>query len=169
MGNEGYTETTGASRLFRVLGIATVTGSVGVGALVAVVPPTPGKEASGTDLVIASIALVLVAVLGVGLAASRLTVQVDDLLTVRMTPWYRRTINPRTITSASVVDLRGRAVGGWGVRLAPGQGTVVLMDDGPGVRLGIEGRRDLSFRCGDPERVLAVLTRQGAGTPTSRS
>lgn len=163
MGNTGYTETSTTSTLFRVLGIATAVGSIAIATTIALVPPSPGKEPSMSDLVISSVALVVVAGLGTVLATTRLTVALDDRLSVRLTPfWYRRTIDPRTITSASPIALRGTDVGGWGVRFGPGRGTVVLMDNGPGVRLSITGKRDLSFRCGDPERLIAALAGRGA-------
>jgi hypothetical protein len=167
MGNVGYAETSNTSRLFGLLGIGMVLGSVGTATALITAPPSPGSEPASSDTVIAAVTLVLIAVLGVGLAVARITVTLDIDLTVRMSPfWYRKRIDPGTVTDAVPIDIRAQDWGGWGVRFGTGRGTAVLMDDGPGVRLSIRGRRDLWLRCRDPERLIAALAARGATTST---
>jgi len=164
MGNARHEEHTGTSRLFRLLGIGMVLSSVAITVVLLTVPASPGSEPTTVDLVITIATIVVVAVLGAALAVARMSVVVDDALVIRMTPfWYRRTIDPATITEAVPVELRGSQWGGWGIRFGLGTGTGVLMDNGPGVRLRIRGKRDLSFRCEDPEAVIAALRANGAG------
>lgn len=163
MGNERHEEHIGTSMAFRLIGIVIVLTSLAVIVTSLLVPPSPGAEPNAVDLTVIVATMVIVAALGVATAVAQMSVVVDDGLVIRMTPfWYRRTIDPATITEAVPVELRGSQWGGWGVRFGLGTGTGVLMDNGPGVRLRIRGKRDLSFRCEDPHAVIAALHANGA-------
>ena len=165
MGNAHHEEHIGTPTAFRLLGIGTVLTSAAVTVAPLLVPPSPGSEPNAVDLAVIITTMIIVAGLGVALAIARMSVVVDDALVIRMTPfWYRRTIDPATITEAVPVELRGSQWGGWGIRFGLGTGTGVLMDNGPGVRLRIRGKRDLSFRCEDPHAVIAALRANGAST-----
>jgi hypothetical protein len=164
MGNARHEEHTGTSRLFRLLGIGMVLSSVAITVVLLTVPSSPGAEPTTVDVVITIGTIVIIAVLGAAMAVARMSVVVGEALVIRMTPiWYRRTIDPATITEAVPVELRGSQWGGWGIRSGLGTGTGVLMDNGPGVRLRIRGKRDLSFRCEDPHAVIVALHANGAG------
>ena len=163
MGNARHEEHSGTPTAFRLLGIGMVLTSAAVTVAPLLVPPSPGAEPNAVDLAVIVSTMIIVATLGVALAIARMSVVVDDTLVIRMTPfWYRRTIDPATIIEAVPVELRGSQWGGWGIRFGLGTGTGVLMDNGPGVRLRIRGKRDLSFRCEDPLAVIAALHANGA-------
>lgn len=163
MGTTHHQEHTGTPKASRILGMGIVLISAAVTVAPLLVPPSPGSEPNAVDLAVIITTMVIVAGLGVATAVAQMSVVVDDGLVIRMTPfWYRRTIDPATITEAVPVELRGSQWGGWGVRFGLGTGTGVFMDNGPGVRLRIRGTRDLSFRCEDPHAVIAALHANGA-------
>ncbi|OII33182.1 hypothetical protein BIU98_07065 [Curtobacterium sp. MMLR14_010] len=165
MGNAHHEEHIGTSMAFRLLGIGMVLGSVAIAVVLVMAPSSAGSEPNAVDLAVIITTMIIVAGLGVALAIARMSVVIDDALVIRMTPfWYHRTIDPATITEAVPVELRGSQWGGWGIRFGLGTGTGVLMDNGPGVRLRIRGKRDLSFRCEDPYAVIAALRTNGAST-----
>lgn len=167
MGNVHHEEHIGTSIAFRLIGIVIVLTSLAVIVTSLLVPPSPGAEPNAVDLAVIVATMVIVAALGVATAIARMSVVVDDALVIRMTPfWYRRTVDPVDIVEARPVELRGSEWGGWGIRTGMGTGTGVLMDNGPGVRLRIRGKRDLSFRCEDPHAVIAALHANGAAAGT---
>ncbi|GAA1494498.1 hypothetical protein [Curtobacterium herbarum] len=157
-----YEETLPSGRLMPVVGIALIVIAVGAVALPLVVPPSPGNDMGPGDTAVLIGTLAVTVVLGVGVVRMRETVRVDDVLEVRVTPfWYRRRIPLDQIASVTPMTLTGRNSGGWGIRLIP-SGTAILLDHGPGVHVAVHGKRALRFRCGDPDALVAVLEARGA-------
>lgn len=159
---EPYEEVVPSGRLMLWVGLglaAVVVVTVGVPLAVA----SPTRQDVGTGDTIALVAtLVGTLVLAVGVARMRIHVRVDDVLEVRVTPfWYRRRIDPAQITSAVPMVLNGVNSAGWGIRLVPG-GTALLLDNGPGVQVHVAGKWSLRFRCGDPQALVAALDARGA-------
>lgn len=167
MGNAHHEEHIGTSMAFRLIGIGMVLSSVAIAVVLVTAPSGAATEPNTVDLVVTIGTIVVIGVFGVAMAVARMSVVVDDALVIRMTPfWYRRTVDPVDIVEARPVELRGSEWGGWGIRTGMGTGTGVLMDNGPGVRLRIRGKRDLSFRCEDPHAVIAALHANGAAAGT---
>lgn len=159
---EPYEEVVPSGRLMLWVGLglmAVVVVSVGIPLVVA----TPTGEDLGTgDVAALAITFVGTLVLAVGVVMMRVHVRVEDVLEVRVAPfWYRRRIDPTRITSAESMTLTGGNSAGWGIRLVPG-GTAVLLDNGPGVQVTVAGKRSLRFRCSDPEAVVDALEARGA-------
>jgi hypothetical protein len=159
---EPYEEVLPSGRLMTVVGIALIVVGIGAVVLPLTVPSSPGRGMSAGDTVAVVGTLVLTTVLGIGVVRMRQHIRIDDVLEVRVTPfWYRRRIALDRITSATPMAMTGLNSGGWGIRLVPG-GTAILLDSGPGVQLTVAGGRSLRFRCGDPDAVVAALEARGA-------
>lgn len=163
MSRPAYEETVRPGRVLTVVGWLVIATSVGIAALVLAVPAGWQDEApTASDIGVLVVTLALTVALGIGTLLMRMTVRVDEVLEVRVRPWwYRRRIAPGQITSAEVVHMTGGNSGGLGIRLVPG-GTAVLLDGGPGVQLTIHGARSLRFRCDDPDAVVEALRVRGA-------
>ncbi|MFZ7089195.1 VOC family protein [Curtobacterium sp. RRHDQ10] len=137
--------------------------------LVLAAPVTPDRPASTSDLVITWVVSLITAAAGVAVSVATMTVTVDTAVEIRLWPFYRRRVAFRSVERAERIDMRATWSGGWGVRVGLGQGTLVLLDNGPGVRLRLTGMRDVSFRTDDPEAVLAALAAHGVDATAGRS
>jgi hypothetical protein len=157
-----YEEALPSGRLMPVVGIALIVIAVGAVALPLVVPPSPGKDMGPGDVAVLVGTLAVTVALGVGVVRMRQTIRIDDVLEVRVTPfWYRRRIPLDRIASVAPMDVTGLNSGGWGIRLIP-SGTAILLDSGPGVHVTVRGKRALRFRCSDPDALVAALEARGA-------
>ncbi len=158
-----YEETVRSGRAMTVVGWGVIGSSTGIAALVLAVPAGwQDRPPSGSDIGVLVTTLALTLALGIGSVLMRMRVRVDEVLEVRVRPWwYRRRIDPTQVTSAQAVRMTGANSGGLGIRLVPG-GTAVLLDGGPGVQLEIAGARSLRFRCNDPDAVVDALRVRGA-------
>jgi len=155
-----YEEAFATPTSLRISGLATMALCVGLLVLVAVVPDRSDDPAAAS---IGATAAVAVGLLGAGLATMRMRVVLAEVLDVRVRPlWWRRRIDPSTITALSTVTVDPRAAGGFGARISPGHGTVVLLSAGPGLRVSVAGMRDVTFRCSEPDRLAAMLVARGA-------
>ncbi|MCM3504104.1 hypothetical protein M3666_03110 [Curtobacterium sp. ODYSSEY 48 V2] len=163
MSYPAYEETVRSGRVMTVVGWAVIATAVGIATLVLAVPAGwQDQPPSASDVGVLVVTLAVTVALGIGMMTMRMTVRVDEVLEVRVRPWwYRRRVAPEQITSAEVVHMTGGNSGGLGIRLVPG-GTAVLLDGGPGVQVAIRGARSLRFRCNDPEAVVAALRARGA-------
>lgn len=163
MSYPAYEETVRPGRVMTVVGWAVIATAVGIATLVLAVPAGwQDQPPSASDVGVLVVTLAVTVALGIGMMTMRMTVRVDEVLEVRVRPWwYRRRVAPEQITSAEVVHMTGGNSGGLGIRLVPG-GTAVLLDGGPGVQVAIRGARSLRFRCNDPEAVVAALRARGA-------
>ncbi|MDT0212009.1 hypothetical protein [Curtobacterium sp. BRD11] len=163
MSYPAYEETARPGRVMTVVGWAVIATAVGIATLVLAVPAGwQDQPPSASDVGVLVVTLAVTVALGIGMMTMRMTVRVDEVLEVRVRPWwYRRRVAPEQITSAEVVHMTGGNSGGLGIRLVPG-GTAVLLDGGPGVQVAIRGARSLRFRCNDPEAVVAALRARGA-------
>jgi len=157
---ERWDETFGPTLTTRLAGGGVVVLAVVVLALVLFAPD--GTNVTGpSDLALVVVVCGALATLGAALASTRMTVRLDRLLEIRIGPfWYRRRIDPTTVTAAVAVDLRPDR-SGTGARLGR-NGMVVLLDAGSGVRVSVAGMRDVAFRCDDPPRLIAALHERGA-------
>jgi len=158
-----HEETVRSGRTMVVFGLSTIALVVAITALVVTVPAGwQDWPPSPSDVAVLVVSLGLALAVGVGVALMRLEVRVDEVLEVRVRPWwYRRRIAPAQITSAAAVEMTPGNSNGWGIRLVGG-GTAVLLDSGPGVQVTIAGARSLRFRCNDPEAVVEALRVRGA-------
>jgi hypothetical protein len=163
MSHPVHEETLRPGRTLTVVGWAVIATAVGIAALVLAVPAGwQDQPPTASDVGVLVVTLAVTVALGVGSLLMRMTVRVDEVLEVRVRPWwYRRRIAPERITSAEVVHVTGGNSGGLGIRLVPG-GTAVLLDGGPGVQVTIRGARSLRFRCNDPDAVVEALRARGA-------
>ncbi|WIE75065.1 hypothetical protein [Curtobacterium sp. MCSS17_007] len=163
MSHPAYEETVRSGRVMTVIGWAVIATAVGIATLVLAVPAGwQDQPPTASDVGVLVVTLAVTVALGIGSVLMRMTVRVDEVLEVRVRPWwYRRRVAPEQITSAEVVHMTGGNSGGLGIRLVPG-GTAVLLDGGPGVQVTIRGARSLRFRCNDPEAVVAALRARGA-------
>ncbi|MFL0390769.1 hypothetical protein [Curtobacterium sp. 179-B 9B NHS] len=163
MSYPAYEETVRPGRVMTVVGWAVIATAVGITTLVLAVPAGwQDQPPSASDVGVLVVTLAVTVALGIGMMTMRMTVRVDEVLEVRVRPWwYRRRVAPEQITSAEVVHMTGGNSGGLGIRLVPG-GTAVLLDGGPGVQVAIRGARSLRFRCNDPEAVVEALRARGA-------
>ncbi|MDB6427779.1 hypothetical protein [Curtobacterium sp. 20TX0008] len=163
MSYPAYEETLRPGRVMTVVGWAVIATAVGIATLVLAVPAGwQDQPPTASDVGVLVVTLAVTVALGIGMMTMRMTVRVDEVLEVRVRPWwYRRRVAPEQITSAEVVHMTGGNSGGLGIRLVPG-GTAVLLDGGPGVQVAIRGARSLRFRCNDPEAVVAALRARGA-------
>ncbi|AIV40749.1 MULTISPECIES: hypothetical protein [unclassified Curtobacterium] len=163
MSYPAYEETVRPGRVMTVVGWAVIATAVGIATLVLAVPAGwQDQPPSASDVGVLVVTLAVTVALGIGMMTMRMTVRVDEVLEVRVRPWwYRRRVAPEQITSAEVVHMTGGNSGGLGIRLVPG-GTAVLLDGGPGVQVAIRGARSLRFRCNDPEAVVEALRARGA-------
>ncbi len=180
MSHPVHEETLRPGRTMTVVGWAVIATAVGIAALVLAVPAGwQDQPPTASDVGVLVVTLAVTVALGIGSLLMRMTVRVDEVLEVRVRPWwYRRRIAPERITSAEVVHVTGGNSGGLGIRLVPG-GTAVLLDGGPGVQVTIRGARrsgsgattrtPSSRRCGRgallstdarPGRVSAPVTRR---------
>ena len=156
-----YEEALPSGRLMPVVGIAVIAIAVAAVALPLVLPPSPGHLGPG-DVAVLLGTLVVTVVLGIGVVRMRQTIRIDDVLEVRVSPfWYRRRIPLDRIASVTPMEMNGLNSGGWGIRLIP-SGTAILLDNGPGVHVTVRGKRALRFRCGDPDALVAALEARGA-------
>ena len=157
-----YEESLPTGRLMPVIGIALIVIAVGAVALPLVLPPSPGQDMGAGDVAVLIGTLVVTVVLGIGVVRMRQTIRIDDVLEVRVTPfWYRRRIPLNRIASVTPMEMNGLNSGGWGIRLIP-SGTAILLDNGPGVHVTVRGRRALRFRCNEPDALIAALEARGA-------
>jgi hypothetical protein len=157
-----YEEELPSGRLVLMVGLVIVALALAPILLVFLVPPSPGYDRDPGDVAVLVVTLAVSVVLGVGVVRMRQHNRVDDVLEVRVTPfWYRRRIAPERIASATRVQMTALNSGGWGIRLVPG-GTAILLDTGPGVQVTVSGARSLRFRSNDPDAVLAALEARGA-------
>lgn len=157
-----YEESLPTGRLMPVIGIALIVIAVGTVALPLVLPPSPGQGLGPGDLAILVGTLVVTVVLGIGVLRMRQTIRIDDVLEVRVTPfWYRRRIPLDRIASVTPMEMNGLNSGGWGIRLIP-SGTAILLDNGLGVHVTVRGKRALRFRCSEPDALVAALEARGA-------
>ncbi|MEV7933651.1 hypothetical protein [Curtobacterium sp. NPDC089185] len=163
MSHPVHEETLRPGRTMTVVGWAVIATAVGIAALVLAVPAGwQDQPPTVSDVGVLVVTLAVTVALGIGSLLMRMTVRVDEVLEVRVRPWwYRRRIAPERITSAEVVHVTGGNSGGLGIRLVPG-GTAVLLDGGPGVQVTIRGARSLRFRCNDPDAVVEALRARGA-------
>ena len=163
MHDDVHHEIVRSGRFTIVVGLSTVGLVLAIAALVVAVPAGWQEwPPSASDVGVLVVTLALTLAVGIGTALMRIEVRVDEVLEVRVRPfWYRRRIAPTRITSATVVRMTGANSGGWGLRLVPG-GTAVLLDGGPGVQVEVAGARSLRFRCNDPEAVVSALRARGA-------
>ncbi|MFJ5145780.1 hypothetical protein [Curtobacterium sp. NPDC088465] len=163
MSYPAYEETVRPGRVMTVVGWAVIATAVGIATLVLAVPAGwQDQPPTASDVGVLVVTLAVTVALGIGMMTMRMTVRVDEVLEVRVRPWwYRRRVAPEQITSAEVVHMTGGNSGGLGIRLVPG-GTAVLLDGGPGVQVAILGARSLRFRCNDPEAVVEALRARGA-------
>ncbi|PYY32148.1 MULTISPECIES: hypothetical protein [unclassified Curtobacterium] len=162
MRREPHEEALPSGRLMTVVGIALIVVGIGAVALPLTVPSSPGGRVGAGNAVSLVGTLVLTTVLGIGVVRMRLHVRIDDVLEVRVTPfWYRRRIPLNRIASATPMEMTALNSGGWGIRLIP-SGTAILLDNGPGVHVTVDGKRALRFRCSDPDTVVAALEARGA-------
>ncbi|MDM7886268.1 hypothetical protein QUG92_14230 [Curtobacterium sp. RHCKG23] len=163
MSNPVHEETLRPGRTLTVVGWAVIATAVGIAALVLAVPTGwQDQPPTASDVGVLVVTLAVTVALGVGSLLMRMTVRVDEVLEVRVRPWwYRRRIAPERITSAEVVHVTGGNSGGLGIRLVPG-GTAVLLDGGPGVQVTIRGARSIRFRCNDPDALVEALRARGA-------
>lgn len=157
-----YEESLPTGRLMPMIGIALIVIAVGTVALPLVLPPSPGQGLGPGDLAILVGTLVVTVVLGIGVLRMRQTIRIDDVLEVRVTPfWYRRRIPLDRIASVTPMEMNGLNSGGWGIRLIP-SGTAILLDNGLGVHVTVRGKRALRFRCSEPDALVAALEARGA-------
>lgn len=163
MSHPVHEETLRPGRTLTVVGWAVIATAVGIAALVLAVPAGwQDQPPTASDVGVLVVTLAVTVALGIGSVLMRMTVRVDEVLEVRVRPWwYRRRIAPERITSAEVVHVTGGNSGGLGIRLVPG-GTAVLLDGGPGVQVTIRGARSLRFRCNDPDALVEALRARGA-------
>lgn len=163
MSHPVHEETLRPGRTMTVVGWAVIATAVGIAALVLAVPAGwQDQPPTASDVGVLVVTLTVTVALGIGSLLMRMTVRVDEVLEVRVRPWwYRRRIAPERITSAEVVHVTGGNSGGLGIRLVPG-GTAVLLDGGPGVQVTIRGARSLRFRCNDPDALVEALRARGA-------
>ncbi|WP_182047000.1 hypothetical protein [Curtobacterium sp. ME26] len=163
MSNPVHEETLRPGRTMTVVGWAVIATAVGIAAVVLAVPAGwQDQPPTASDVGVLVVTLAVTVALGIGSLLMRMTVRVDEVLEVRVRPWwYGRRIAPERITSAEVVHVTGGNSGGLGIRLVPG-GTAVLLDGGPGVQVTIRGARSLRFRCNDPDAVVEALRARGA-------
>lgn len=157
-----YEESLPTGRLMPVIGIALIAIAVAAVALPLVLPPSPGQGLGPGDLAVLVGTLVATVVLGIGVLRMRQTIRIDDVLEVRVTPfWYRRRIPLDQIASVTPMEMNGLNSGGWGIRLIP-SGTAILLDNGLGVHVTVRGKRALRFRCSEPDALVAALEARGA-------
>ena len=157
-----YEEALPSGRLMPVVGIAVIAIAVAAVALPLVLPPSPGRGLGPGDVAVLLGTLVVTVVLGIGVVRMRQTIRIDDVLEVRVTPfWYRRRIPLDRIASVTPMEMNGLNSGGWGIRLIP-SGTAILLDNGPGVHVTVRGKRALRFRCNEPDALVAALEARGA-------
>ena len=157
-----YEESLPTGRLMPVIGIALIVIAVGAVALPLVLPPSPGQGLGPGDVAVLVGTLVVTVVLGIGVVRMRQTIRIDDVLEVRVTPfWYRRRIPLDRIASVTPMEMNGLNSGGWGIRLIP-SGTAILLDNGLGVHVTVRGKRALRFRCSEPDALVAALEARGA-------
>jgi len=157
-----YEEALPSGRLMRVVGIAVIAIAVAAAALPLVLPPSPGHGLGPGDVAVLLGTLVVTAVLGLGVVLMRQRIRIDDVLEVRVTPfWYRRRIPLDQIASVTPMEMNGLNSGGWGIRLIP-SGTAILLDNGLGVHVTVRGKRALRFRCSEPDALVAALEARGA-------
>ncbi|MCP1502906.1 hypothetical protein J2Y89_001650 [Curtobacterium herbarum] len=157
-----YEESLPTGRLMPVIGIAVIAIAVAAVALPLVLPPSPGQGLGPGDVAVLLGTLVVTVVLGIGVVRMRQTIRIDDVLEVRVSPfWYRRRIPLDRIASVTPMTLTGLNSGGWGIRLIP-SGTAILLDNGPGVHVTVRGKRALRFRCNEPDALIAALEARGA-------
>ena len=157
-----YEEALPSGRLMPVVGIAVIAIAVAAAALPLVLPPSPGHGLGPGDVAVLLGTLVVTAVLGLGVVLMRQRIRIDDVLEVRVTPfWYRRRIPLDQIASVTPMEMNGLNSGGWGIRLIP-SGTAILLDNGLGVHVTVRGKRALRFRCSEPDALVAALEARGA-------
>lgn len=157
-----YEEALPSGRLMPVVGIAVIAIAVAAVALPLVLPPSPGRGLGPGDVAVLLGTLVVTVVLGIGVVRMRQRIRIDDVLEVRVSPfWYRRRIPLDQIASVTPMTLTGLNSGGWGIRLIP-SGTAILLDNGLGVHVTVRGKRALRFRCGEPDALVAALEARGA-------
>lgn len=163
MSNPVHEETLRPGRTMTVVWWAVIATAVGIAAVVLAVPAGwQDQPPTASDVGVLVVTLAVTVALGIGSLLMRMTVRVDEVLEVRVRPWwYRRRIAPERITSAEVVHVTGGNSGGLGIRLVPG-GTAVLLDGGPGVQVTIRGARSIRFRCNDPDALVEALRARGA-------
>ena len=157
-----YEESLPTGRLMPVIGIALIVIAVGAVALPLVLSPSPGQGLGPGDTAVLIGTLLVTVVLSIGVVRMRQTIRIDDVLEVRVTPfWYRRRIPLDRIASVTPMEMNGLNSGGWGIRLIP-SGTAILLENGPGVHVTVRGKRALRFRCNEPDALVAALEARGA-------
>lgn len=103
----------------------------------------------------------MIVVSAISLAVLRFDVRVDARgLTARgAVGWPRIHVPAERITSATVVDVSPMGeFGGWGWRLGA-NGTGLVLRAGEGIRVGREGKSDLTITVDDAETAVALLRR----------
>lgn len=123
------------------------------------------RETGGVPFGMWATLLLVVVVILLVVGTLRFGVRIDDSgIDVRaLVGWPRVHIPSERITSARVVDVSPMAeFGGWGWRFG-GNGTGIVLRAGEGIRIGREGKSDLTVTVDDAETAVALLRRTMRG------
>ena len=106
MSHPAYEETVRPGRVMTVVGWAVIVTSVGIAALVLAVPAGwQDGPPTASDVGVLVVTLALTVALGIGTLLMRMTVRVDEVLEVRVRPWwYRRRIAPAQVNVKATTE-----------------------------------------------------------------
>jgi hypothetical protein len=137
-----------------ILGIIVAVGSAA--GLVASIPSLSARGSVDASAVI--VALSVGIALGLSAATQTLSIVVrDDLLVVRLTPFFRKSVPVARIASVSTTTIKPIGYGGVGVRRAPGRPPAVFQRGGSAAELVMHDGTTLLVECDDVDGLANAL------------